>query len=102
MYLGAMKTKQRRKANRQRARVNALVDLRNKRLLMQASEAQDRTMTAVLNDLLSSLEGSEAPKVGPGIGDAWVDENIGILEGKFTKADYKRDDLLGHILRKHG
>lgn len=97
-----MKEKEHRKNTRQRARVSALVDLRSKRLLMRASEAQDRTMAAVLNDLLRTLAMSEAPKVGPGIGDAWVENNIGILEGKFTEADYGRDDLLGHILRKHG
>jgi hypothetical protein len=30
-----------------------------------------------------------------------VRSNRGILKGKFTKEDFERDDLLGHLLRKH-
>lgn len=84
-----------------KSRINATVSKEGKRRLVQRSKAQDKSMSAVLDDLLNALPEDEENKAAPGKGDAWVKNNRGILKGRFTKADYQRDDLLGHILRKH-
>jgi len=95
-----MKTRAKKRVSR--SRISAMVSAPLKRRLAKASVEGDVTMTAVLESILDdNLPEENDLKVGPGIGDAWVKTNRGILKGKFSKEDYERDDLLGHLLRKH-
>ena len=89
--------------NKRRSRLSALVSSDNKRRLRQLSEQQDRSMTAVLDDLLSTLPGSEPVplKVGPGHGAQWLKANLGAFAGRIHPEDWLRDDRFGHLLRKH-
>ena len=84
-----------------RQRISALVSSKAKLRLRRASRAQDRSMSAVLNDLLSTLSEDELSKAAPGKGRQWVMDNKGILKGKFKAEDFERDDLMGYLLRKH-
>ncbi len=85
-----------------RSRIHALVSTRLKRRLLKVSKAEDRSMSAVLEDLMeANLPDDIDLKVGPGKGKAWVAANKGLLKGKFTRQDYDKDDLLGYLLRKH-
>lgn len=97
----SMKAKTTRRTPR-RSRISAVVSTTLKRRLRKVSKQQDLTMTAVLENLLDDhLPETDTLKVGPGMGKAWVKANYGLLKGKFTKADFERDDLLGYLLRKH-
>jgi hypothetical protein len=89
--------------NKRRSRLSALVSSDNKRRLRQVSKQQDRSMTAVLDDLLSKLpEAGPTPlKVGPGRGTQWLKANLGLFAGRIRPEDWKRDDRFGHLLRKH-
>lgn len=90
-YLRCMKAKDRTKRT---SRLNALISVHLKRRLQRLSKAEDRSMSAILEDLLeTNLPEDPDLKTGPGKGDAWVKANRGILKGKFTKKDYERDDL---------
>jgi len=94
-----MDTKPRKK---RRSRLSALVSSDSKRRLRQFSEQQDRSMTAILDELLSTLPGSDAPplNVGPGRGALWLKANLGVFAGHIAPEDRKRDDRFGHLLRK--
>jgi hypothetical protein len=89
--------------NKRRSRLSALVSSDNKRRLRQVSEKQDRSMTAVLDDLLSTLPetGPSPLKVGPGRGAQWLKANLGAYAGRLRPEDWQRDDRFGHLLRKH-
>ena len=95
-----MKTKAPGRKNA-RSRISAVVSHEGKRRLRKASKSQERSMSSVVDDLLKQLPEEPDLKTGPGMGERWVKENSGLLHGKFTKADYERDDLLGYLLRKH-
>ncbi|MEO7082645.1 MAG: hypothetical protein ABIY71_14025, partial [Flavobacteriales bacterium] len=80
-----MKAKDRTKGH---SRLNARISTHLKRRLERLSKAEDRSMSAIVEDLLeSNLPEDPDLKVGPGKGDAWVKANRGILKGKFTKKD---------------
>lgn len=89
--------------NKRRSRLSALISSESKRRLRRFSEKQERSMAAVLDDLLGQLPdaGPVALKVGPGRGAEWLKDQQGAFAGQLRPEDWKRDDRLGHLLRKH-
>lgn len=78
-----------------------MVSLEGKRRLRKASKEQDRSMSAVVDELLKQLPEEPKLKTGPGMGAKWVKENVGILAGRLKPEDWDRQDRFGHLLRKH-
>ncbi len=99
-YLRCMDAKSR---NKRRSRLSALISSESKRRLRRYSEKQERSMAAVLDDLLGQLPdaGPVALKVGPGRGAEWLKDQQGAFAGQLRPEDWKRDDRFGHLLRKH-
>ncbi|MCO6481802.1 MAG: hypothetical protein J5I62_03305 [Flavobacteriales bacterium] len=96
-----MKAKVTKRKPVRQSRLSTSISVASKKRLRRASELQQRSMGAVLDDLIAAMPEEPMLDVGPGKGKAWVKANRGVLKGKFSKADFDRDDLLGYLLRKH-
>ncbi len=66
-------------------------------MLRRASARRGRSITELVEDMATLLE----KDVEMDKGDAWLKRNQGILAHKVKPEDWKRDDCIGHLLRKH-
>lgn len=67
-------------------------------MLRRASARRGRSITELVEDMAKELEREQAD--GEELSD-FVKRNRGTAAGKLKRSDWKRDDMLGDILRKH-
>ena len=95
-----MDTRTRRK---RRSHLSALISVESKQRLKRQSERLDRSMTAVLEELIGTLPEDEPIrlKTGPGKGAAWLKGHQGLFAGLIQPGDRQWNDRFGDLLRKH-
>ncbi|HRN35353.1 MAG TPA: DUF6364 family protein [Flavobacteriales bacterium] len=67
-------------------------------MLRRASARRGRSITELVEELAVSLD---KEKDEPGELSDFVKRNRGTAAGRLKPADWEKDDMLGHILRKH-
>lgn len=67
-------------------------------MLRRASARKVRSITELVEEMAEALD----HEVKPGKkGQEFLKRNLGLLAGKVKAADWKRDDRVGDMLRKH-
>ncbi len=92
-----------RTGRKRHIRLNALISVESKKRLKRQSERMDRSMSAVLEDLIATLPEDAPVRLEPkaGKGQEWLRAHQGLFAGLITAADRKKQDRFGDILRKH-
>ena len=87
---------QTKRAGKRKSRISAAVPATLKKRLRQASTAQSRSMTEVINDALESVL-PELPTHTVFKGRTWVDELAGTIS--FTDAELEGDERLARLVK---
>lgn len=90
------------KSTYRRVRFHASLTTQAKKRLRRISEEEDRSMSAILNDIIMSFTlGKSRTKRDEAGAQALIARNLGALKGKVKPEDWDRDDRVGDLLRKY-
>ncbi|MBS1939109.1 MAG: hypothetical protein JSS84_15005 [Bacteroidetes bacterium] len=90
------------KSTYRRVRFHATLTTQAKKRLRRISEEEDRSMSAILNDIIMSITlGTSRAKRDEAGAQALIARNLGALKDKVRPEDWDRDDRIGDMLRKY-
>jgi hypothetical protein len=82
-----------------KSKLTLSVDRKHVAMLRRASARHGKSITELVEELAEREEREGSSGTDPG--DAWVKRNLGLLAKKVKPSDWKREDRMGDLLRKH-